>query len=106
MRTLIRGHRTYAALAVTSLALAVGATLTVFTVVNALWLTPMGIAEPDRLVMLVDERPGDVDAALFWGIETSDQWAMFDAVAGQVVTTGALAGQRPHMTLAATGRDV
>jgi hypothetical protein len=43
MTTLIRRHGAYAAFATASLALAVGATLTVFTIVNALWPTPASV---------------------------------------------------------------
>jgi hypothetical protein len=42
----------FASLAVATLALAIGANLVVFTVVNALWLRPPAVPEPDRVAMV------------------------------------------------------
>src|SRR4029077_7042269 len=82
-------HPAYVAFATVSLALAVGATLAVFTVVNALWLRPLPFPEPGRLVTLVYDTPTDVDPA-FSAIETryAAQWSAFESVAGQVATSG------------------
>jgi hypothetical protein len=41
MPRVLRRHGAYVAFAMTSLALAVGANLAVFTIVNALWLRPV-----------------------------------------------------------------
>jgi putative ABC transport system permease protein len=85
---MLRRHGAFVAFATASLALAVGATLTVFTVVNALWLRPLPYPEPDRLVTLVYDA-GSEDPA-YYGIDTSysARWAPFESVAGQVVTSG------------------
>jgi hypothetical protein len=108
MPRLMRGHRGYALLTVSSLSLAVGATLVVFTAVNALWLRPGPVPEPDRVVMVVGTTPGEVDARLFsidW-LEQEDEWGMFDGVAGQIVTSGDQARQAAQLTIAAAGREV
>ena len=108
MPTLIRGHRGYALLTSSSLSLAVGATLVVFTVVNALWLRPVPVPEPDRVVIVVGTTPGEVDARLFsidW-LEQEDDWRMFDGVAGQIVTSGDQARQAAQLTIAAADGEV
>jgi predicted permease len=51
-RTLGRGHRTFAATAVVTLAVGIGATTAVFTVVSGLLLRPLPFPDPDRLVAL------------------------------------------------------
>jgi predicted permease len=106
MPRLIRGHRGYAVLAVTSLSLAVGATLAVFTVVNALWLKPVPFPEPDRVVMVVGSSAGEGDGFSQVGLETADRWTMFEAVAGQVVTSGDSARNAAHLSVDAAGRKV
>ena len=50
-RTLLR-HRTFAATAIFTLALATGATTAIFSVVNSLILRPLPFAEPERLVQM------------------------------------------------------
>jgi hypothetical protein len=69
MPRVIRRHPAYVVFGTVSLALAVGATLAVFTVVNALWLRLLPYPEPDRLVTLVYDVATDLDPA-FVGIET------------------------------------
>jgi predicted permease len=108
MPRLIRGHRGYALLAVSSLALSVGSTLAVFTVVNGLWLKPVPIPDPDRLVMIVGATAGEGDVHLYsldW-LETEDHWTMFDTVAGQLATSGDRAGQAAHLSFDAAGGEV
>jgi hypothetical protein len=79
----VRRHPAYVAFGTVSLALTVGATLAVFTVVNALWLRPLPYPEADRLVTLVYDVATDLDPA-FVGIETrySARWSAFESVAG------------------------
>jgi predicted permease len=57
-------HRVYVALAVGTVALAVGVNLVVFTVVNALWLRPLPIRDADRFVY-ADVNFGDVENVRF-----------------------------------------
>src|SRR5687768_6958112 len=103
----IRHHPAYVAFGTLSLALAVGATLAVFTVVNALWLRPLPYPGAERLVTLVYEVATDLDPA-FVGIETrySARWSAFEAVAGQVVASGMNGGFAPHLVLDAVGHEV
>ena len=104
MSKLMRRHGAYVVFATTSLALAVGATLTVFTIVNALWLQPMPFPDADRLVTLVADS-ADTDTP-FVQVETFPRWKIFEAVAGQVVTSGGLGGLKPHLVLDDVGREV
>ena len=109
MKRLITRHTSYVALAAGALTLSVGSTLTVFSVVNALWLRPLPLPNPDRLVMLVSNQgggPGNNSA--FFGVESyaTATWSIFDDVAGQVVSSGQLAGLRPRVMLAAVGHEV
>jgi predicted permease len=52
IRTLLFSHRTFAVTAVATLAIGIGATTAVFTVVSALLLRPLPFADPERLVQL------------------------------------------------------
>jgi predicted permease len=58
-------HRVYVALAVGTVALAVGVNLVVFTIVNALWLRPLPIRDADRFVVYADDNFGDVENVRF-----------------------------------------
>jgi predicted permease len=57
-------HRVYVALAVGTVALAVGVNLVVFTIVNALWLRPLPIRDADRFVY-ADHNFGEVEDVRF-----------------------------------------
>lgn len=64
MRQAVRGLRLrigFAATVVTTVALAVGATTSVFTVVNGVLLKPLDFEEPDRLVLAWQTRPEWLD---------------------------------------------
>ena len=100
-----RQHRVYALLTIGSLALAVGATLTVGTVVNALWLKQPALPDRDRLVTIVSDSGGSIDA-VFGYLETKVGWTAFDAMAGQVVTSGIFASLRPQLQFEQVGREV
>src|SRR4030095_6196251 len=103
----VRRHPAHVAFSTVSLALAVGATLAVFTVVNALWLRPLPYPEPDRLVTLVYEVATHL-APAFVGIETrySARWSAFESVAGQVVSSGTMGGFAPHLVVDDVGHEV
>jgi len=57
LRTLGRGHRTFAAAAIPTLAVGIGATTAVFTVLSALLLRPLPFPHADRLVALRGTTP-------------------------------------------------
>jgi hypothetical protein len=98
MQSLLRSHLGYVVFAVTSLALAGGAPLVVFTLTNALWLKPPPFANADRLVTLLAEgASGSNKGATFGGVEDLAAWSAFDAAAGQVATSGQSAGLRPRV---------
>ena len=98
MPYILRRHFAYFAFASISLTLSVGATLAVFTVVNALWLRPMPFHDVDRLVFIVgDAKSGSADTTFFDSVETSTAWTAFESVAGQVVTTGYLGPLNPRV---------
>lgn len=56
-RTLLR-NRSFAAAAIGTLALGIGATIAVFTVVDGVLLRPMPFAQPDRLFLVTHTQPG------------------------------------------------
>jgi predicted permease len=58
-------HRAYVALAVGTVALAVGVNLVVFTIVNALWLRPLPVRDADRFVFCADDHFGDDEDSSF-----------------------------------------
>lgn len=55
----IRRSPGFALTAILTLALGIGANVVVFGVLNAMILHPLNISEPDRLVQIANERPGD-----------------------------------------------
>jgi len=81
----IRRAPGFAAVAVVTLALGVGANSTIFTVVNGTLLKPLPFPEPDRLVLVwrtYDSDPGDlniVSAPDFWDWQRQNH--VFDSIA-------------------------
>lgn len=66
----LRRDPVFVAMTVVSLALAVGANTSIFSIVNAMWLRPLPIAQPDRVAVLYD-RPaaaaGQLLPSAAWG---------------------------------------
>jgi hypothetical protein len=95
---LVRHHRGYFAFATTTLAVAVGLNLVVFTVVNALWLRPLPVRNADRLVTVMHDA---------LALSLTPEWrAHFEAVAGQVSTEDFFAGLKPDLVFDSAGRQV
>jgi predicted permease len=104
----LSNQRGYVALSVLTLALAVGANVVVFTIVNALWVRPRPVAEPERVVVISNlaayGAPVDsITARRFLEVRASPALA---AVAGQVTGEGLLGDFRPRIQLATSGRHV
>jgi len=86
---LVRHHRGYFLFATTTLAVAVGVNLVVFTVVNALWLRPLPVRDADRLVTVMHN-------ALALSVSEAVR-SPFEAVAGQVETSHMFSGLKPDL---------
>jgi predicted permease len=99
----ISRHRSYLLLSTATLAVAVGANIVVFTIVNALWLKPLPVSAADRLVVVVHSRP-DSDAG-FFSLD-GPAWQAFEATAGQVILNDQQAGLQPRIALAGVERRV
>jgi putative ABC transport system permease protein len=91
-------HRAYVAFAITTLAVAVGVNLVVFTVVNALWLRPLPVRDADRFVTIT--------GLAFIDLRVSPILRVFESVAGQVVTSDRFDGLRPHLVLSQVDREI
>src|SRR5437667_7674163 len=99
LRSLFR-QPAYAALSLITLTLAVGANLVVFTIVNAIWLRPRPVRDPNRVVMVMGDTSSIGTAEHMFFAELGLQWQVrdvpaFDLVAGQVMTSGYNAGFTP-----------
>jgi putative ABC transport system permease protein len=91
VRSLLRSHPGYLAMAVFVLAVAVGVNLLVFTVVNALWIRPMPFPDPERVVTVTERTYTRLD---------SPQLQIFSGgLAGQIDSTGWNAGLRPKIEI-------
>jgi len=110
LRYLLR-QRSYAALVAGTVTLAVGANLVVLTIVNALWLRPRPVTDPDRVVMITGEpgATGSTMTVMFneTGLrnQTRDVGA-FESVAGQVMTSGRNEVLTPRIAFEAVSRPV
>ena len=98
----------YMFLAVTTLALAVGANLVVFGIVNALWLRPSVVQEPERVVVVLNgaDNGSSTDSAVFAMPDVARDPATFVGAAGQVVTGPRDAAFVAHVQLEAVGHEV
>lgn len=91
-------HRSWFAFATTTLAVAVGVNLIVFTVVNALWLRPLPFPDADRLVALPE--------GAFTTVEAPALQVFGQAVAGQVITDDRAGSLQPRIAFDQIGRDL
>ena len=91
LRLLRRSHAGYVSLTSGVLALAIGINLLVFSIVNALWLRPLSVVDPARVVTILQ----------WGGVVTSLKAArleVFDGpVAGQVLMTGLNEAFKPRI---------
>lgn len=83
---LIAQKPAFAALAIVTMALAIGANTSLFSVANALLLRPLPYRDPSRLVLLSAQRPGDTDRQAPLSYPRFEQIAghnrSFDSIAG------------------------
>jgi putative ABC transport system permease protein len=77
--------------ALVALALGVGASTAVFSVVDAVLLRPLGYAEPDRLVVLLHESAGPVSPANY--LDWQQQSKSFEAMGAAEYWTADLTGE-------------
>jgi predicted permease len=92
VRSLLRSHPGYLAMAISVLAIAIGVNLLVFTIVNALWIRPMPFPDPERVVTITERT--------WTGLDRPQLEIFGGGIAGQVDTTGWNAGLRPHIEIA------
>ena len=102
---LIRRHPGYILFATSTMAVSVGVNMVVFTIVNALWLRPVPYRNPERLVAITANEGGEGEGVAFVGVD-QPIWGTFEAVAGQVITSGNVAGLLPRIALTNVGRNL
>ena len=73
MRTLLKA-RGFTSIAVATLALGIGANTAVFTLLRAVFLSPLPIADADRVVAVAERRPGSRDADIPISGHEFDAW--------------------------------
>jgi predicted permease len=88
-----------------TLTVGVGVNLIVFTIVDALWLKPLPFRHPDRLVSITTDDAGPGEGIAFVRLDPAT-WRPFEAVAGQVITTGHSRGLQPHIVFGGIGRRI
>jgi putative ABC transport system permease protein len=90
---LLRNDPGYVSLASGVLALAIGINVLVFSIVNALWLRPLPVVDPARVITILQSR------STVTSLE-SPALKVFDGpVAGQVVTTGFNEAFKPRIAV-------
>ena len=105
LRSVLRRARktpAHLALVVTVMSLTVGATAVVATLVNALWLRPRPVPEPDRIVNISSipvHGTALIDMISTHQLQQLSQHPMLEAVAGQVAGGGLMGDFRPALAL-------
>ena len=106
----LRRNRGFTVAAIASVALAVGANAAIFSIVNALWLRPVPVSEPDRLVVVykpVTSAAGGVldvhQASVRNGLEQLDAFA---SVTFELAATDRLGDWQPVVRLEGTGQEL
>ena len=94
MRSVLRGHTAFVLGVSAVLATSVGLNVSVFALVNALWLRPVAVKDPRRVVTIVGAYANGFDLP---------HYATFESVAGQVATD---LGLEPELRFAGVPRDL
>jgi predicted permease len=101
-RSLLRS-RVFALVSIATIALGIGATTTVFSLVNALLLRPLPIAEPGRVVAVQETLRGMTSKSMGYSAVSYPRYAAYrEASAG--IFTGLAAQRYEEMSLRATGQ--
>jgi predicted permease len=93
-------------LVASTLGLAVGANLVVFTVVSGLWFRSTPVADPSRLVLIsnLSVHGGEmIDLVRYSELQRFAAVPSFRAIAGQVTSAGLMSHFRPSVTLNVAG---
>src|SRR5882762_3215461 len=100
---LLFANRGFTGVVILTLALGIGASTAIFSVVNAVLLRPLPFHDPDRLVLLSMQRDRDAGAALPFSFpdyfDVRDQSRSFDAVGAWSFGRGNVSADEPEQVL-------